>query len=141
LLIPGLLFITIFTEFVITFIAGENYSETIPILQVTILFSIFVPFARQFGTMLDGMGLPKVNFYFIMCQALLNVVFNYFFINAFGVLGAALGTLTTYFVGFIFNQIYLNRLIGTSPKNVIIQALLFYRDAFSHTVKYLNKHF
>lgn len=141
LLMPGLLFIVIFTDFVIAFIAGENYTETIPILQVTILFSIFVPFARQFGTLLDGIGLPKVNFYFIMSQAALNIVFNYFFITAFGVLGAAIGTLCTYFIGFVFNQIYLYKLIRTNPRNVVVYALNFYKEIFFYITKSLGKYF
>lgn len=141
LLLPGLLFILLFSDFVISFIAGENYAGTVPILQVTILFSIFVPFARQFGTILDGMGLPKVNFYFILSQALMNIVFNYLFINQFGVIGAAYGTLTTFVFGFIFNQIYLYRIIQTHPLNVLKQMLLFYKDSWFMVIGYIKTKF
>lgn len=139
LLLPGLLFVVLFSDFVITFIAGENYSGTVPILQITILFSLFVPFARQFGTILDGMGLPKVNFYFILSQAMMNIIFNYLFITHYGVIGAAYGTLTTFILGFIFNQIYLNKVIRTHPLNVLKQMVWFYREAWLVSTNYIRK--
>lgn len=122
--LPAALVVLIFPEWIILFLAGSEYLDTVDLLRVTILYTLFIPFARQFGVVLDAIGLQKVNFYFVLISALLNVGFNWLFITLYGVIGAAYGTLATYFIGFVYNQIYLNRKLNTHPKQIL-----------SHTVK------
>lgn len=130
IIFPALLFTLIFPKYIILFIAGEEYLSTVPILQVTILYSVFVPFARQFGTVLDSMGKPKINFYFVVGGAAVNVAFNYFFISAFGVIGAAYGTLSTFTVIFILNQVILRKILEVDTRNTFMYAWKFYGEAY-----------
>src|SRR5690606_40764722 len=88
-LFPVLIFVLAFTEFIITLVASKGYLDTVSILQVTILYSIFTPFGRQFGTILDSIGKPKITFSIVLLNLVLNIISNYIFINAFGVIGAA----------------------------------------------------
>ncbi|MEM6700100.1 MAG: polysaccharide biosynthesis C-terminal domain-containing protein, partial [Bacteroidota bacterium] len=57
---------------------------------------------------------------------LLNILFNYFFIRQFGIIGAAYGTLTTYFLAFIGMQMYLHRIFGVSFWKAFRYAIEFY---------------
>jgi len=130
LIIPGIVFVVLFPDFVLRFIAGERYLDTRPVLQVTMLYGLFVPFARQFGTMMDAIGKPKLNFYLVLISALLNAVFNYLLIGQFGVIGAAYATLTTFIILFVANQVVLHRELGVRPHFAFLYALKVYRNGF-----------
>jgi O-antigen/teichoic acid export membrane protein len=53
LVVPCFLFLVLFPGFVVHIIAGNKYPETIPIIKVTVLYCFFIPYSRQFGTILD----------------------------------------------------------------------------------------
>ncbi len=61
---------------IVVLLAGERYADTGNILQVTLFYSLFIPFARQLGVILDTIGKQKVNFYFVILTGVLNVGFN-----------------------------------------------------------------
>lgn len=130
IIFPALVFTLIFPKYIILIIAGEEYLETVPILQVTILYSFFVPYLRQFGTVLDSIGKPKLNFYFVIGGACLNAIFNYFFISRYGVIGATYGTLSSFVIVFVLNQLILSRIIGVETKNTFLYAKKVYVDVF-----------
>jgi len=110
-LIPFAIGVFIFPKLIIMIIAGEEYYDTIGILQVTILYSVLIPFTRQSGTIWDSMGFPKFSFYYTFASAVLNIVFNYVFIVRFGVIGAAYGTFASYMVGFVVTLIVMRRML------------------------------
>lgn len=109
ILLPLLILIYFFSDFIILLIAGKEYIGSASILRVTMLYSVFIPFARQFGTLLDSIGKPQVNLKLTLLTSLINIIASYVGIIMFGIIGAAYGTLFTYFAGFIIIQIYLNR--------------------------------
>ncbi len=139
LILPFILFISIFPEFIIRIIATEEYIEAVPILRLTILFGLFLPFAIQFGTVLDSIGKPKINFVFTIIGAFLNAFFNWFFISKYGIIGAAYGTLTTYILTFFGNQILLYKMFGVKAHNSFYYAYDFYIQAFNMAKGYLGK--
>ena len=110
--LPALLVVALIPAFLVQLTGGSQYEATVPVLQVTVLFSLFIPFANQFGTLLDASGNPKLNFAFTTAGMLLNVGVNYVFISRYGVIGAPLGTLTSYFVMFCAMQWLLHRRYG-----------------------------
>ena len=55
---------------------------------------------------------------FTLINGFLNIIFNYFFIKVFGVLGAAYATILSMFLIFIISFIYSNR-IYPMPWNLI----------------------
>ena len=138
-LLPFLLVILIFPEFVIVTIASEKYLGAVPLLRLTILYGLFMPFAVQFGTVLDSIGRPRVNFYFTLLSALMNVVFNYLFITTYGVVGAAYGTLLTYGLMFVVMQTVLRRTMGVQFWRAFPNALMFYREGFKMIRSYLQR--
>src|SRR5690606_13239672 len=97
-MIPAILLVWIFAHYIIWFVAGAQYLDAVPILRITMLYGLFMPFAVQFGTVLDSIGLPKINFYFTLANLILLGAIDYFFIWGFGTIGAAYGTLLAYAV-------------------------------------------
>jgi len=107
IMLPVVIPIYFLADFIILIIFGNDYMEAVPILQVTIFYTMLMPFSRQFGTIMDALHMPKLNFYLSLLMAVLNIVLNYFLLHAFGVIGAAYGTVISFGVIFIVNQIIL----------------------------------
>ena len=130
IVLPFILLVFVFAKPIIILIATSAYLEAVPVLRVTIWFGLFIPFAVQFGTIIDSMGYPKVNFLFTIAGLLINVVLNYLFIVRFGVIGAAYGTLLSYFLHFVMTQIVLHRMIGSFPWNAFRHVFPFYTQGY-----------
>ena len=126
LLIPGIIFVLIFAEWIIWIVAGEKYLDSAYLLRLTILYGLFIPFAVQFGTVLDSIGKPKINFWFTLGGAVLNIVLNIVFISYFGIAGAAYGTLVTYLFAFIGMQYILNKMLNVKAYRVFYYMFDFY---------------
>ncbi|MDP5171591.1 MAG: flippase [Bacteroidia bacterium] len=130
LIVPGVLFVMLFPEFVIQLVAGDQYLDAVPLLRIAMLYGLFVPFSRQFGTMLDAMGKPGVNFFLVMMGAIVNGVLNYFMIKSMGIMGAAYATLISYALFFVVNQIILYREVGIQLWRVLVYTLDVYSKGF-----------
>jgi len=129
LLIPVNLLLWIFAEYVIIIVAGTDYLESVPILKITLLTSLIVPFVKQFGVVMDSIKRPQTNTKFMIFLVAMNVGFNYYFINNYGIIGAAYGTLCGISSGFIVSSIYLNRRMGVSINATLAQIFLNYDKA------------
>ncbi len=139
LIIPAMIFIYLFAEIVVVILGKAQYLESVPILRVTIFFALFVPFALQFGTILDSIGKPKINFRFVILGLILNIIFNYFFIKEFGIMGAVYGTLLTYSVMFIIQMSFFYKWYGVRPWRPIALIPWFYKNLFSTVQGFLKK--
>jgi lipopolysaccharide exporter len=140
-MLPVVLFFIIFADPVVRFIAGPGFEETVPILQITMLYGLVIPFNRFLGMTLDAIGKAKTNFLFVFRNALINIVSNFFFISYFGIIGAAYGTLTTYMIVTIINQIYLHRFLNVRLSQVFRHLYDSYVQLFSTGVKFLRQAF
>ncbi|MFL9481430.1 flippase [Chitinophagaceae bacterium LWZ2-11] len=135
ILIPGLLFLYFFPTFVVHVIAGNQYAETIPILKITTLYCLLIPFGRQFGTILDSIGRPKITFIIVVLTATLNLTLNYFMIKQWGVMGAAYATLTSNVIAFAVAQFILYKELKVNIANTFIYAYMFYPEFYNKYVK------
>lgn len=140
-MLPVVLFFIILAEPIVRFIAGPGFEETVPILQVTMLYGLIIPFNRFLGITLDAIGKAKTNFMFVFRNALFNIISNFFYIRYFGIIGAAYGTLTTYCIVFVINQIYLHRHLNVRLRNVFRHLITAYTKAFSTGFKLLREAF
>lgn len=127
LLLPASLFIFLFPKQILMLIAGSEYTEAAGVLQITILYSLFLPFLKQFGTLMDATGHPNINFRVILALAVINVVSNYIFINLFGLLGAAYGTLFTYIISYLISQPILYRKLGVNAFRIFPEIIISYK--------------
>ncbi len=130
MMLPVVIPLYVFSDEVISLIFTSQYLEAAPILRVTLFFTLIIPFNRQFGTLMDALMHPHLNFYLLVVMCVLNVVLNYFFIGAYGALGAAYGTLASYLVIFLLNQIILHRMYGISTFKVFPAIFGWYRMGY-----------
>lgn len=112
IILPFLLLVMVFAEPVVRLLAGPHYTESANVLRLTAFFGLFMPFAVQFGTILDSTGRPKTNFRYTLLTAVLNLGLSYLFIPIFGLMGAAMATLTGYTISFFLMQRLLYRDFG-----------------------------
>lgn len=134
-MIPIVIFFIVFADPVVKFVAGPGFEETVPILQITMLYGLMIPFNRFLGITLDAVGKAKTNFLFVLRNAGINIISNYFFITHFGIIGAAYGTLTTYILVTIINQIYLQIFLKVRLTHIFRHLFESYTKVFSTGVK------
>ena len=139
MIIPAMIFVYFFAEIVVIILGKEKYLDSVPILRMTIFFALFVPFALQFGTILDSIGKPKVNFRFVIIGLILNIIFNYFFIKEFGIMGAVYGTLSTYGIMFIAQMSMFYRWYGVRPWRPFALIPWFYKNLYNTALGFLGK--
>lgn len=134
ILLPGVLFLYFFADWVIWAVAGQKYADSIPLLKITLLYCLLIPFGRQFGTILDSVGKTRITFLVVLFTATLNLGLNFILIRKMGVMGAAYATLCSNIVGFTVAQYILRREIGVELKNTIIYMYRFYPEFYNRHV-------
>ncbi len=132
-LLPMVAIVWLTAPWCIRFIAGPGYEASVPILRLTILYGLFLPFAVQFGTVMDAIGRQRLNFHLTLLGASLNMLFNYLFISRMGVIGAAWGTLATYTTLFCIMQWHLYRLLEVRWWHCFRHSLAFAKNALRWT--------
>jgi O-antigen/teichoic acid export membrane protein len=136
ILIPAVTFIYIFDSYFITLLAGDKYADVVPVLNVTLLYCLLIPYGKQFGSILDSIGKTRLTFTIVLISATTNLVLNFFFIKRFGIIGAAYATLLSNIIGFAIGQVILRKEIGVNLFHTFIYAYLFYPEFFK---KYILK--
>lgn len=109
IVLPFLLLTLVFAEPIVLILAGREYVDSANILRLTAFFGLFMPFAVQFGTLLDATGLPAANFKYVLGISLLNLTFCWIGVSLFGLSGAAYGMLVGYIISFFAMQYRLRR--------------------------------
>jgi lipopolysaccharide exporter len=130
LTIPMVLPLYIFAELAISIIFGQEYVSSASILRVTLFYTLIIPFNRQFGTVMDGIKKPKINFYLLVMVAILNVASNFYLLQMFGVIGSAFGTLIAYAAVFTLNQIILYNMFKINTLDVFKGIIEWYKLAW-----------
>ena len=136
ILIPSVLFIYFMDEWIVEMIAGGKYADSVPILNITLLYCLLIPFGRQFGTILDSIGKTNLTFSIVIITASTNLLLNFLFIKEFGVIGAAYATLISNVIGFSIAQIILYRELKVNLFHTFIYAYHFYPEFIN---KYILK--
>lgn len=117
-IVPISLFIFIFPKFVIYILADTEYYTAIPILQITILFALVRPISYQYGSTLDAIGKPAINFYTNLIFMIVNLSLTYLGLTYFGGIGAAYATVANNIIIFIIMMVVLKRYINIETKNL-----------------------
>ncbi len=127
IILPLVMFILLFADLIVWVIGSSKYADSAPVLRLTIFYGIFMAYAVQFGTIMDSIGKPKLNFYITTLGAVINLSLNYVFIKSFGFYGVAYGSLTAMTIMFVIMQITLNRLVGVQTLNAFSYMVAFYK--------------
>ncbi|TKB97896.1 flippase [Pedobacter cryophilus] len=130
ILLPGVIFLYFFADFVIFILADGKFPEAVPMLKVTLIYIVLLPYGRQFGAILDSIGKTKITFYMVIFITVFNLVMNYVFIKNYGMIGAPYATLLANVVGFIIAQVILKRELNVNVINPFIYAYYFYPEMY-----------
>lgn len=130
LIVPMTLGVLLLADVIVLLIGSAKYANAANILRLTVFYSIFSAYAIQFGTILDSIQKPNLNFYITTLGAIVNLGCNWFFISKFGFYGAAYGTLIGMTLMFLVMQFVLNKAIRTQPLNAFVYMIAFYREIF-----------
>jgi lipopolysaccharide exporter len=126
--VPALLIILLFPEFILSILAGKEYIQAAGILRVTAFFGFTLPFLRQFGTIMDATGQPKIAFRLMFFALIFNIPSNLVCVYMLGPIGAAIGTAFTYFLLFIISQYIMYKRFHVLVKNIFINTWGIYSE-------------
>lgn len=124
--IPFSLGVILFSDQIIWLMAGEDYQEASDILKITMLYGIIIPFNKQMGVLLDAIGKAKLNMFFVIRNAIINVILNAWFIPHYGVIGAAYATLLSFVIIMVINSIYLRRRYQVDLRNLFYYSRTYF---------------
>ena len=139
IILPVVVVIMLGADLIVQIIGSEKYASAAPVLRLTIFYGVFMAFAMQFGTILDSVGKPKLNFLITTLAAATNLTFNYFFIKQFGLYGAAYGSLIAMSLMFIVMQVILRRLFDVNILNCFKYAVAFYKEFYGKAMDFVKK--
>lgn len=129
--IPFLVFNLVFSEYIILFVAGEDYIEAAPFLRIIACIALIKPFDRQAGVFLDAIGKPMYNMLMVVGTFLYGAGLTYLLINGIGLLGAAYGLVLAVGLTAVIKQVILRRFIPINLKNTLINAAKFYLELWT----------
>jgi lipopolysaccharide exporter len=135
ILAPLSILIFLLPHFFITILAGSKYYAAIPILQIVILFSILRPFFYQFGTTMDAIGKPALNFWVNLVIMFLNYGLMYVGLRYTGWLGAAYGADVAAIVSFFIMYFVLKKAVGIQIGGTVKWIWKSYREIFDYLKK------
>ena len=128
--LPVVAIVLLFPKWILLVIAGSQYVAAAPILQIIILYGLFLPFIRQFGNIMDVTGRPKVNFAVLAVFAVLNIGFNALGIYIWGLPGSAYGTLFSYFLLFLTTYTVMVKIVHISLVRIVKNIFMLYGNYF-----------
>lgn len=132
--IPALIFLIIFIEPIVKFIATEAYLDAIPAIYFILLFSLFKPFIKYFGIAVEALEKPHYNFNLMMTLLLLNLILDLFLIPKFHLIGAALGSLISLVTGAIVSLLILNKLLDVRLSRIFRYTFSSYLDVLDFII-------
>ena len=139
-MVPCIVLVLLLADWLILLTAGREYAEAANLLRVSILFGLFLPYAVQFGTVLDSTGKPHVNLCYTLLSLGLTAGLNLLLIPRMGAMGAALGTLIAYAITFIAMQLYLHKTLKVNPLNPFRYLVEFYPKLYYFAKQKISNH-
>lgn len=131
-IVPLSLLIFFLPKLIIYIVAGTDYYPAIILLQLTILFSMVRPLSYQFGSTLDAIGKPALNFTVNIVLMLVNLGLTIFFLKMYGGIGAAYATMIYYSLSMIVMLMVLKKHISVSGTNILKYMVKRYTDAIKY---------
>jgi O-antigen/teichoic acid export membrane protein len=131
IVVPISLFIVLFPKFVILIIAGRKYFDAALILQITIVANLVRPLGYHFGSTLDALGKPIVNFISSACLMTVSVVLTWIALDRFQGMGAAYALIAYNFISLVVMIAVLKKYIHLEIRNIPKYMFACYKDIFS----------
>jgi O-antigen/teichoic acid export membrane protein len=115
LTLPFFAVMFLFPETTIHFFFGAKYLESSYVLRILVLGFMFHTLLGLNGLSLIVIGKPNLNMMGSIFAASLNILFNAILIPIYGMVGAAIATTTSYFVGNVFASCWLYNITKVHP--------------------------
>lgn len=133
--IPLFLVAFVFAEPILLFLGGESYEGAKIILYVLLINTLIKPWGRMFGTTLDAIGKPQINFKAVLSSIFLNVALNLYFVPLWGAFGAAVATIIAMTIITSITLYILSRHIPFRFQNVFLNLINSYKNVFRNNLK------
>jgi len=112
IMLPVSLILFLFPHQALRIIGGKEYEAAEIILRISVVVGMIRPLTYLFGTMMDSIGKPQLNFYINLGLLVSSFLLNTFFILQFGGNGAAFALPVQYGITLIIMYLALKRTIG-----------------------------
>jgi O-antigen/teichoic acid export membrane protein len=112
IMLPVSLILFLFPQQVLKIIGGKEYESASVILRIAVIVGIVRPLTYLFGSLMDSIGKPQLNFYINLGLLVISFLLNTFFILQFGGNGAAFALPVQYGITLIIMYMALKRTIG-----------------------------
>lgn len=139
LTIPFLVVNLLFAEYIVLFIAGEDYLDAAPFLRVVAILAIIKPYDRQSGVFLDAIGKPFFNMIMVFGTFIYGAIFTWVLISGMGLLGAAYGLILAVGLTAIIKQLILRKYIPIRVLQPFRYAVYYYPEMYRAGMKKLFK--
>ena len=137
--VPVAIFAIIFPKLIITIIAGAQYAEAAPILQLYMIICILRPLQHQAANTLNSIGKAQLSFKLDILEFLLNVCANYICFINFGFYGAAIGTFITCTIFTFVWYFIMRKEINLHLPTVAGYTMGSYKTVYAEAFKMINK--
>jgi stage V sporulation protein B len=114
LLLPASLMAFAFSEEILALFFGYPYTLGSGVLKILAVGGIFIAIANINGTVLNGLGKPKIYTKVVWIGAMINLALNLLLIPKIGIEGAAIATLLSYFAMMVWSFRELKKFIEPS---------------------------
>ncbi len=111
IIIPFALMAFSFSAEILNLFFGSFYAQGSNVLKILAIGAIFFSITQINGTVLNGLGKPKNYTKIIYFGAIMNLIGNIILIPKIGIIGAAISTLLTYTVMFLFSFFELKKFV------------------------------
>ena len=122
-------------------IAGKQYVEAAHLLQIIMIVAIIRPFFYQFGTTMDAIGKPQLNFWFNLLLMIINLTFTYLGLKYIRPLGdgAAYASVAYHITGLLLIYGVLKRQVKVEMRNIAGHVIYNYTHLYSLAKKFLTR--
>jgi len=138
-ILPLSIFIILFPKLVMLIIAGKQYVDAANILQIMMIVAIIRPFFYQFGTTMDAIGKPQLNFFYNVVLMVINLSLTYAGLKLFGREGAAYASVGYHITGLLLIYGVLKRQVNIEMRSIAGYVIDNYVYAFNTAKNYLSR--
>lgn len=131
LMLPFVILLIIFSEQIISIIAGPNYIEGKNILQIYLLMTLINVFKHQASNTLLSLGKSQLHFLITLSQFALSIWLIYLSIVHFNTIGPAYARLALSLFSLIIWILLMKKLIGINIGKICKQIWIFYPNLVS----------
>ena len=136
---PVALFIILFPKFIITIIAGAQYTGAVFILQLYMVIGLLRTMQIQAANTLNSIGRAKLCFRLDALELVINLSLNYVCLVTFGFYGAAIGTCITGFVTSFIWYFFMKKEIGLRLPAIGSNIINSYKIVYAQVLNAIGK--